>query len=316
MTVISRRYEFVLLFDISHGNPNGDPDAGNMPRLDPETHIGLVTDVCVKRKIRNFVELTRGDEPGLNIYVKQNAVLNEMNRRAFAAVRGDDAKLRAEKRLNPRDEEEERALQLFMCANFFDVRAFGAVMSTRINCGQVRGPVQLSFARSVEPVMPMEVTITRMSATTQSQPSTGKDGSIEDRVENKTIGRKFIIPYGLYRMHGFISAKLAEKTGFAESDLSLLWSALMEMFEHDRSASRGEMTTRKLIIFEHASALGNIQAHSLFERVCINRQYGGNLFELGNAQLHNLPPARSYTDYVVSVDYNDLENKVRAYELV
>ena len=247
MTTLTRRHDFVLIFDVTNGNPNGDPDAGNLPRLDPETNHGLVSDVSLKRKIRNYVELAREGEAGHHIYVQEGAILNEKHRKAYVALRPDDPKAVKDAKLNPRDDAEALKLRDFMCSNFFDVRTFGAVMSTGINCGQVKGPVQMTFASSVEPVLPVEISITRMAATNEAEQkkrTEGEDGDV--RTDNRTMGRKHIVPYGLYVAHGFISAKFAERTGFSEADLDLLFEALANMFEHDRSAARGEMTTRMI----------------------------------------------------------------------
>ncbi len=272
MTAIENRHDFVFLFDVINGNPNGDPDAGNLPRLDPETSKGLVTDVCLKRKVRNYVELTRENVPPFEIYVREKAVLNLQHQRAHEAVGEQDKK--ADKTKLARD---------WMCRNFFDVRSFGAVMSTGVNCGQVRGPVQFAFANSIDPIMPLDISITRMAVTTEEEAA--KQGG-----DNRTMGRKSIVPYGLYRCHGFVSAPLARQTGFAEDDLALLWEALVNMFDHDRSAARGEMAARGLIVFKHASAMGNAPAHTLFERVSVAR-----------ATDPNTPP-RSFADYRVAVD--------------
>jgi CRISPR-associated protein Csd2 len=261
MTVISHRYEFVLLFDVANGNPNGDPDAGNLPRLDPETNRGLVTDVCLKRKIRNFVALAKEGVPGHSIYMQERAVLNNQHELAWKAVGLEKGEKDGFKKL-PKDEAKARELTAWMCKNFFDIRTFGAVMTTGVNAGQVRGPVQLAFATSIDPVLPMEVAITRMAVTTQKEAD-------DQSGDNRTMGRKHIIPYGLYRAHGFVSAKLAERTGFSKDDLDLLWQALINMFEHDRSAARGEMAARKLFVFEHDSAMGNAPAHRLFKTVHI-----------------------------------------------
>lgn len=315
MTTLSRRHDFVLIFDVTNGNPNGDPDAGNLPRLDPETNHGLVSDVSLKRKIRNYVELAREGEAGHHIYVQEGAILNEMHRQAYVALRGDDKAKGA--KLNPKDNGEATALRDWMCANFFDVRTFGAVMSTKINCGQVKGPVQMTFASSVEPVLPVEISITRMAATDeadQKKRGEGEDG--DQRTDNRTMGRKHIVPYGLYVAHGFISAKFAERTGFSEADLDLLFEALASMFEHDRSAARGEMTTRKLIAFRHDSALGNAPAHRLFDRVRIGRNVDGAFREIGDRGLDNLPPARKFSDYSVSIDREDLPEGVEILELL
>ena len=315
MTAIANRYEFVFLFDVTRGNPNGDPDAGNLPRLDPETGHGLVTDVCLKRKIRNFIGLFHDGGSGLGIYVQEGAILNEKHRAAFKAARPDDAKVDKAAKLSPKDDDEEHKVRTFMCQNFFDVRTFGAVMSTGINCGQVRGPVQLNFARSVEPVLPLEISITRMAATNEKEAKDRKEGEAEDqRREHRTMGRKHVIPYGLYRGHGYISAKLAERTGFSDGDLERLWMALEQMFDHDRSAARGEMAARKLIVFRHASALGNAPAPRLFERVTVDRFFQGERYPAGSARTDNLPPARSFDDYAVTVDTADLPSGVEVVE--
>lgn len=280
---IQNRYEFVYLFDVTNGNPNGDPDAGNMPRLDPESSKGLVTDVCLKRKIRNFIELTEGNSPGYDIYVQEKAVLNNQNRRAYDALEIEPV----DKKL-PKDDKQAKGVTAWMCKNFFDVRTFGAVMTTKVNSGQVRGPVQLAFAKSVDPVIPLEISITRMAVATEEEAE-------KQSGDNRTMGRKSIVPYGLYRTHGFISAKLAEKTGFSDTDLEKLWQALQMMFEHDHSAARGEMVARKLVVFKHKDALGNMPSHKLFDRVTIERING----EPGT-------PAGSFDDYRISVDSDDL----------
>ncbi len=293
MTTIAHRYEFVYLFDVINGNPNGDPDAGNLPRLDPETNCGLVTDVALKRKIRNFVTLDKDGGPGYAIYMQEKAVLNNQHKRAYDAIgiKPEDKKL-------PKDEAKAREITAWMCANFFDVRTFGAVMTTGINAGQVRGPVQLAFATSVEPVLPLEISITRMAVTTEKE-AEAQGG------DNRTMGRKHILPYGLYRAHGFVSAKLAERTGFSEDDLQLLWQALINMFEHDRSAARGEMAARKLIVFEHESAMGNAPAHVLFDAV-----------EVMRAKPEDDGPARSFADYKVTVNAEALPNGVSVREFI
>lgn len=277
MTTLNNRYEFVLLFDVKDGNPNGDPDAGNMPRLDPETNQGLVTDVCLKRKIRNYVELTQGDNTGYAIYMQEKAILNDQNKKAYEAQG-----LKSESKKLPKEADKAKALTQFMCDHFFDVRTFGAVMSTEVNAGTVRGAVQLAFARSIDAVFPQEISITRMAVTNE-----------KDADKERTMGRKHIIPYGLYRVHGFISAALAEKTGFSEEDLELLWKALAEMFEHDHSAARGEMASQKLIIFKHADKLGNMPAHKLFDLVTVKRK-------------DETIPARHFSDYDVKVNVENL----------
>lgn len=277
MSAISNRYEFVYLFDVENGNPNGDPDAGNLPRVDPETGHGLVTDVCLKRKIRNFVEIAKGEETGFNIYVAEKAVLNRNNEQAYKAL-----EIKPDKKKLPKDQAKARELTRWMCDNFFDVRTFGAVMTTEVNCGQVRGPVQLTFAKSVEPIMPSEISITRMAVTNE-----------KDLEKERTMGRKFIVPYALYRAEGYISAHLADGdkgTGFSESDLELLWQSLANMFDHDHSAARGKMNARGLVVFKHESKLGNSPAHKLFDAVSVepNNNTDG--------------PARAFSDYTVKVD--------------
>lgn len=290
---LNNRYDFVLVFDVRDGNPNGDPDAGNLPRLDPETNCGLVTDVALKRKIRNFVTLDKDGGPGFAIYMQEKAVLNNQHKRAYDAleIKPEDKKL-------PKDEAKAREITAWMCANFFDVRTFGAVMTTGINAGQVRGPVQLAFATSVEPVLPLEISITRMAVTTEKE-AEAQSG------DNRTMGRKHILPYGLYRAHGFVSAKLAERTGFSDDDLQLLWNALINMFEHDRSAARGEMAARKLIVFEHENAMGNAPAHALFDAVKVQRAEGTED-----------RPARNFSDYRVSVDAEAMPKGVSVRELL
>jgi CRISPR-associated protein Csd2 len=318
MTAISNRYDFVLLFDVANGNPNGDPDAGNLPRLDPETNHGLVSDVSLKRKVRNFIEMAHEGKDGFHIYVKEGAILNDQHRKAYKALRPDDAKVDKDAKLNPKDDDEAVKLRNFMCRNFFDVRSFGAVMSTGVNCGQVRGPVQVTFASSVESIVPVEISITRMAATNEAEKKQRAEGSEEsnDRTDNRTMGRKHIVPYGLYRAHGFISAKLAERTGFADADLETLFSALSTMFEHDRSAARGEMTTRKLIVFKHQNAMGNALAHSLFDRVKIGRNIGGAFRDVDDAGIGNYPPARKFSDYIVTIDQSNIPEGVEIIERV
>ncbi|MGR4862234.1 type I-C CRISPR-associated protein Cas7/Csd2 [Caulobacter sp. LARHSG274] len=293
MTAISNRYDFVYLFDVKDGNPNGDPDAGNLPRLDPETGKGLVTDVALKRKIRNYVAMAKGEAPGFDIYMQERAVLNRAHLRAYEA-KG----LKSEAKKLPKDQDEARSLTRWMCDNFFDIRTFGAVMSTEVNAGQVRGPVQLTFARSHDPIVPLEITITRSSVTNE------KDALLNDR----TMGRKHIVPYGLYRAHGFISGRLANDarkgTGFSEDDLALLWESLKQMFEHDRAAARGMMTARGLIVFKHDSDLGNASADSLFKRVTLAR----------SGERAGAP--REFEDYVVTVDDANLPDGVTVQQLI
>jgi CRISPR-associated protein Csd2 len=297
MSAITNRYEFVYLFDITNGNPNGDPDAGNLPRLDPETNRGLVTDVSLKRKIRNFVTLEKEESPGYAIYMQERAILNQQHEKAWEAVGLKQESKEAYKKL-PKEEGKARELTAWMCNNFYDVRTFGAVMTTGVNAGQVRGPVQIAFATSLDPVVPLEIAITRMAVTTEKE-AEAQSG------DNRTMGRKHIIPYGLYRTHGFVSAKLAERTGFAEEDLQLLWRALLNMFEHDRSAARGEMAARKLIVFEHESAMGNAPAHVLFDTVRAERADRGEA---------NAP--RRFSDYRVTVDREAVPPGVTVRELL
>ncbi|SJZ49992.1 type I-C CRISPR-associated protein Cas7/Csd2 [Consotaella salsifontis] len=315
MTDLSRRHDFVLLFDVKNGNPNGDPDAGNMPRLDPETGHGLVSDVSLKRKIRNYVEIAHGGTSGRAIYVQEGAILNEQHRKAYKAVRVGE-KVEGTK-LNPKSDDEAEELRLWMCANFFDVRTFGAVMSTGINCGQVRGPVQMTFAQSAEPIVPQEISITRMAATTAKEKEQRREGEAEVegdvRTDNRTMGRKHIVPYALYRGHGFVSAKLCERTHFSDEDFELLMEALVSMFEHDRSAARGEMAVRKLIVFRHDSALGNAPAHQLFDRVTVSRNIEGEPRAI-DSRLDNYPPARAFSDYVVTIDRENLPAGVEIIE--
>ncbi len=286
---IKNRYDFVILFDVENGNPNGDPDAGNMPRVDPETGYGLVTDVCLKRKIRNYVETVKEDAIGYRIYIKDGVPLNRSDREAWAAVGVDEKNAKEAKKNDPGLD---LKIRDFMCANFYDIRTFGAVMTTfvkaALNCGQVRGPVQLGFARSVDPVLPQEVTITRVAITTE-----------EDAEKKGTeMGRKHIVPYGLYRAEGYVSANLARKTtGFSEEDLSLLWEAILNMFEHDHSAARGKMAVRELLIFRHDSELGNAPAHRLFDAVAVERKDATAV-------------PRGYGDYNVSVDEASLPEGV------
>lgn len=305
---LGRRHEFVLFFDVINGNPNGDPDAGNMPRLDPETNQGLVSDVALKRKIRNYVALARPDAPGHEIYMRDGATLNNEHKRAWTAVMPEVTTV-AELRTRPKDEDKAQALTRWMCANFWDIRTFGAVMTTGVNAGQVRGPVQIGFARSVEPILPLEISITRLAATTEAD-AEAKGG--------RTMGRKHIVPYGLYRAHGYVSAPLASHpvkgTGFSDADLDLLFEALSNMFEHDRSAARGEMATRKLVIFRHASQLGNAQASRLFERVKVDRMFKGDRYRPGDERLDNAPPPRSFADYAITVEREDLPDGIEIIE--
>jgi CRISPR-associated protein Csd2 len=266
---INNRYDFVLFFDVKDGNPNGDPDAGNLPRVDPETGHGLVTDVCLKRKVRNYVQLANGNKKGYDIFIKEKAILNSLI---------DEAYEQEEVKSKEKGDKTEAARQ-YMCSKYFDVRTFGAVMSTGKNAGQVRGPVQFTFARSVNQVVPLEHSITRMAVATEAEAE-------KQQGDNRTMGRKFTVPYGLYRCHGFVSAPFAIQIGFSEDDLTLFWKALTEMFEHDHSAARGQMATRKLIVFKHDSNLGSAPAHKLFDMV--------------KAEAKN-NPARDFSDYTITV---------------
>ncbi len=281
-STLQNRYEFVYLFDVENGNPNGDPDAGNMPRIDPETSHGLVTDVCLKRKIRNYVDIVKGNKAPYEIYVKEKAILNRQHEKAY--INNPDIERPPSKKL-PKKEEEAKKITKWMCTNFFDVRTFGAVMMTEVNCGQVRGPVQLNFARSMESIVPMEISITRMAVTTEKEAE-------QQSGDNRTMGRKHIVPYALYRVEGYISAHLATQTGFSDNDLNLLWDSLINMFDHDHSAARGKMNARKLFVFKHSSMLGNAPAHRLFDLIKVNRKENDS------------KPARSFSDYEITLDRN------------
>lgn len=283
---VKNRYEFVLLFDIENGNPNGDPDAGNMPRIDAETGLGLVTDVCLKRKIRNYIDIAKNESEGYDIYVREGAVLNTQHRKAYSSAGIDP-----EPKKLPKNKEDALKVKTFMCKHFFDIRTFGAVMTTEVNCGQVRGPVQINFARSIDPIVQQEVTITRMAVTSE------KDAEKKDR----EMGRKHIVPYALYQVEGYVSANIAEKTGFSVEDLNLLWDALENMFDHDRSAARGKMAARKLFIFEHETTLGNAPAHKLFDLINVSRK-------------DFTRPPRAYSDYDVFVNKAEVPAGVKLIE--
>ncbi len=290
-TPIKNRYDFVILFDVENGNPNGNPDADNMPRIDPETGYGLVTDVCLKRKIRNYVEDLKEDAPGYRIYVKKGVPLNRSDAEALTYL-GVSDDLKAVKK---EDDDFELKLRNFMCSNFYDIRTFGAVMTTftkgALNCGQVRGPVQLNFARSITPIVPQNVSITRVTVAREA-----------DADKNNAMGHKYIVPYALYRAEGYVSANLARKiTGFSEDDLQLLWQAILNMFENDHSAARGKMAVRELIVFKHDSELGNAPAYKLFEKVQVKPVEGVEV-------------PRKYGDYVVSVS-DDLPEGVHCERL-
>ena len=300
--VIKNRYEFVVLFDVENGNPNGDPDAGNMPRIDPESGLGLVTDVCLKRKIRNYVEMVKEDEKGYQIYIKEDVPLNRSDRTACESLgikETEDKKVTVSlKKLKKTDPDVDLKLRDYMCDNFYDIRTFGAVMTTfvkaSLNCGQVRGPVQIGFARSIDPIISQEVTITRVAITTE------KDA------ENKTteMGRKSIVPYGLYRAEGYISANLARKvTGFSEEDLELLWDAIINMFENDHSAARGKMAVRELIVFKHSKELGDCPAYKLFDAVEVRKK-------------ENVVYPRQYQDYTVQIQEKDIPESVEVKRMI
>lgn len=285
---IESRYDFVLLFDVKDGNPNGDPDAGNLPRVDAETGRGLVTDVSLKRKVRNYVGMVKAEQPPFEIYVKEKAILNKQHERAYEAIGASDAIKSDDKKRKGGDKVDEA--RAWMCKNFYDVRAFGAVMSTGVNCGQVRGPVQLTFARSVDPIVAQEHSITRMAVATEAE-------AAKQEGDNRTMGRKHTVPYGLYVAHGFVSAHLGAQTDFSDADLDLLWESLANMFEHDRSAARGEMATRGLYVFKHESQLGNAPAHDLFARIQPKLKEG-------------IMVPRNFDDYSVSVNVADLPQGV------
>ena len=299
---IKNRYEFVVLFDVENGNPNGDPDAGNMPRIDPESGLGLVTDVCLKRKIRNYIETVKEDVPGYQIYIKEDVPLNRSDRKAcenLGIEETDEKKVtEALKKLKKSDPDADVKLRDYMCQNFYDIRTFGAVMTTfvkaSLNCGQVRGPVQLGFARSIDPVISQEVTNTRVAITTE------KDA------ENKSteMGRKSIVPYGLYRVEGYVSANLARRvTGFSEEDLELLWEAIINMFELDHSAARGKMSVRELIVFKHSKELGDCPAYKLFDAVEVKKK-------------EDVEYPRKYSDYIVDIHYDTIPESVEVKRMI
>lgn len=300
-TQLKNRYDFMLVFDVKDGNPNGDPDAGNLPRVDAETGEGLVTDVCLKRKVRNFVQLTKGTDAGYDIFVKEKAILNKEIEKAYTELAIDLAKPPADlvdgKKRNKEGQgqgSEVAQARDKMCETYFDIRTFGAVMSTGANAGQVRGPVQLTFARSVDPVVTLEHSITRMAVATEAEAE-------KQSGDNRTMGRKNTVPYGLYVAYGFVSPALAAQTGFSEEDLDLLWSALVNMFEHDHSAARGMMATQKLIVFKHDTALGNAPSHRLFDLVKIARK--------GEVSV-----PRKFSDYQVEIDRSVLPAGVEVIE--
>lgn len=295
---IKNRYEFVVLFDVENGNPNGDPDAGNMPRIDTESNFGLVTDVCLKRKIRNYVETVKEGEEGYGIYIREDVPLNTSDKKALSYIGVEDLSDKGLKELKKNDPEADKKIRDFMCRNFFDIRTFGAVMTTfvkaSLNCGQVRGPVQIGFARSIDPIVSQELTITRVAITTE-----------EDSLNKKTeMGRKNIVPYGLYRAEGFISANLARKvTGFSEEDLELLWEAIINMFEHDHSAARGKMAVRRLIVFKHSRELGDCPSYKLFDAVEVKRKEGVEF-------------ARQYSDYEIAIHREQIPESVEVMDKI
>ena len=300
---ITNRYDFVLVFDVQDGNPNGDPDAGNLPRVDAETGQGIVTDVCLKRKVRNYVQLTKAQQANYDIFVKEKAILNQLIGGAYKSLNIDleaapanekDGKKRNDKGVGQGAEVDKA--RTAMCSAYYDVRTFGAVMSTGPNAGQVRGPVQMTFGRSVDPIVTLEHSITRMAVATEAEAE--KQGG-----DNRTMGRKNTVPYGVYIAHGFVSPHLAAQTGFSEQDRDLFWEALKNMFEHDRSAARGLMATRKLYVFEHASALGNAPAHSLFERIEIARK-------------DTTRPARAFSDYAVTLRRDGIPQGITVHEMI
>ncbi len=300
--VIKNRYEFVILFDVENGNPNGDPDAGNMPRIDPESGLGLVTDVCIKRKIRNYIETVKEEEKGYKIYIKEDVPLNRSDKEAcqYLGIEETDEKKVTEalKKLKKSDPDADKKLRDFMCRNFYDIRTFGAVMTTfvkaSLNCGQVRGPVQIGFARSIDPIVSQEVTITRVAITTE------KDAENK----NTEMGRKSIVPYGLYRAEGYVSANLARRvTGFSEEDLELLWEAIINMFEIDHSAARGKMAVRELIVFQHSKELGDCPAYRLFDAVEVRKKEG-------------VEYPRQYQDYMVQIHEDRIPDSVQVKRMI
>ena len=287
MSELKNRFDFVYIFDVQDGNPNGDPDAGNLPRIDAETGMGLVTDVCLKRKVRNYVQMSKECKDGFDIFIKEKAVLNNLIDSSY-----DDDSVKSKEK----QEEKTEAARKVMCSRYYDVRTFGAVMSTGKNAGQVRGPIQLTFARSVDPINSSEHSITRMAVTTEKEAE-------KQSGDNRTMGRKSTVPYGLYVCHGFVSANLAAQTGFSEDDLVLFWEALKNMFDVDRSAARGLMSAQKLIVFKHDSALGNAPANQLFDLVHVEKKA-------------DVDVPRKFGDYVVSIEKEKIPSGVSLEELV
>lgn len=293
--VIKNRYDFVVLFDVENGNPNGDPDAGNMPRIDSETGLGIVTDVCLKRKIRNYIEMVKEGQAGYEIYIKENVPLNRSDRRAFSYLGLEEDDIKNAKKKDP---DIDIKIRDFMCQNFYDIRTFGAVMTTfvknALNCGQVRGPVQFGFARSIEPIVQQEITITRVAITTEA----------DAEKKDTEMGRKTIVPYGLYRVEGFISANLARKsTGFSEEDLNLLWQAIINMFENDHSAARGKMAVRELFVFKHSTEFGEYPSHKLFDTIKVERK-------------SDIAVPRRFDDYSVQVDASGIPESITLQKMI
>jgi CRISPR-associated protein Csd2 len=298
--IVKNRYDFILFFDVTDGNPNGDPDAGNLPRVDPETGMGLVTDVCLKRKVRNYVQIIKQAQNQYDIFIKEKAILNHDIENAYKALKIDLMKDPADpsdgKKRNKEGQAQGKEIErgrMYMCQNYYDIRTFGAVLTTGPNAGQVRGPVQLTFARSIEPVVALEHSITRVAKTTGERAETG----------GSEMGRKFTVPYGLYCAHGFISAHLAAQTGFNEEDLQLFWDAIKTMFDHDRSAARGMMSTRKLIVFKHESTIGNAPAYQLFDSIKVEKKDASK-------------PVRSFSDYVINIKRDSIPSSVEVIELI
>lgn len=294
---IKNRYEFIFLFDVKNGNPNGDPDNANAPRMDFETQLGWVSDVCLKRKIRNFINLIKVDaegkpEAGYDVYIKERSILNQTHQKAYDAL---GLKIEPKTKAEEKNKMADKARD-WMCQTYFDIRMFGAVMTTGVNCGQVRGPVQIAFSNSIDPISPQEQSVTRMAVTTE-------DESEKQAGSNRTMGRKDIIPYGLYRCHGFISAPFAAQTGFSDADLELLLQSLEQMFDHDHSAARGEMNPRALIVFKHDSQLGNAPSHKLFELVTVKKKDAVEV-------------PRAYSDYEVTIDRAGLPKGVEIIERI
>lgn len=303
---INKRHDFVILFDVENGNPNGDPDAGNLPRVDPETMHGLVTDVCLKRKIRNYVALTKNKTPKYEIYVEHQGVLNNQHKRAWAELQKKTKEtFSAEQKKKPSRKNQDWT-KAWMCKNFYDIRTFGAVMSTEINCGQVRGPVQMTFAHSLDPIVPLDISITRVAVTKAEDAKVDEEGG-----KVSEMGRKSLIPYGLYKGYGFINPFLAEQTGFSTDDLSLFWDAITMMFELDRSASKGLMSCRGLYVFTHENKLGKAPSHKLFDLVNVNRKTDESILENEEPT-----PARSFSDYEVVIDKDKLPDGVTLKEII